>query len=530
MNMSNSIVSYKQINLDEQWDVIVVGSGPGGLGAAAVLAKEGKRVLVLEQHYVAGGFTHVFKRKGYEWDVGLHYIGEVNHENSMMRRMFDYVSDGATQWADMGEVYDRIRFGDQEFPLRCGTEAFREDLVKRFPQETDAIDTYIRMVLDAGKAYRMFIAEKAIPKMLSSVAGSMMRKSFAKIAERNTLDVLSELTNDKLLIGVLCGQWGDYGLPPGESSFGMHAILVRHYLRGGAYPVGGASVIADHIAAVIHAAGGLVVTKARVESINVSKGRAVGVTMADGRQLVAPIVISGAGYLNTVQHLLSPDVSESHGMGLLSNRIPRSGAHVCLYLGFKQTAEALNMPKSNHWLYPESPDHDENIRLFLADRSAPLPLTYISFPSAKDPDWDRRYPDRSTVEAITLAPYEWFAEWEGTRWMKRGDNYLAFKQEFTDRLLNELFRVEPQLKGHVDHCELSTPLSTAHFSGHRRGEIYGLAHTPDRFRQRHLQPRTPIKGLFLTGQDVSTAGITGALVGGFLTASVIAKKNLMDRI
>ncbi|MGB0639070.1 MAG: phytoene desaturase family protein, partial [Myxococcota bacterium] len=210
--------------------------------------------------------------------------------------------------------------------------------------------------------------------------------------------------------------------------------------------------------------------------------------------------------------------------------IARSGAHVCLYLGFKQTAEELNMPKANHWLYPESPDHDQNVRRFMEDRSAPLPLTYISFPSAKDPDWENRYPGRSTVEAITLAPYEWFADWEGTRWMKRGDDYLAFKQEFTERLLHELFRVEPQLKGHVDHCELSTPLSTAHFSGHRHGEIYGLAHTPDRFRQRHLQPRTPIKGLFLTGQDVSTAGITGALVGGFLTASAITKKNLMDRI
>jgi all-trans-retinol 13,14-reductase len=386
------------------------------------------------------------------------------------------------------------------------------------------------MVLDAGKSYRMFIAEKALPKMLSSVAGSMMRKGFAQIAERTTLDVLSELTDNKLLIGVLCGQWGDYGLPPAESSFGMHAILVRHYLRGGAYPVGGAGVIADHIADVIHAAGGLVVTKASVASIDVIKGRAVGVTVADGRQLRAPIVISGAGYLNTVEHLLSSDVTEAQGMKIPSNRIPRSGAHVCLYLGFKQTAEELSMPKANHWLYPESPDHDENVRLFLEDRSAPLPLTYISFPSAKDPDWDNRYPGRSTVEAITLAPYEWFADWEGTRWMKRGDDYLAFKQEFTDRLLHELFRVEPQLKGHVDHCELSTPLSTAHFSGHRHGEIYGLAHSPDRFRQRHLQPRTPIKGLFLTGQDISTAGITGALVGGFLTASAITKKNLMDRI
>ncbi len=293
--------------------------------------------------------------------------------------------------------------------------------------------------------------------------------------------------------------------------------------------MGGASVIADTIAKVIHDHDGQVLTNATVQSIHVEGSRAKGVIMADGRTLQAPIVISGAGYLNTVNHLLDPSVTQANGMAQQSRLVGRSAAHVCLYLGFKQSAEELRMPKSNYWLYP-SDDHDENIAQYLADRSAPLPVTYISFPSAKDPDWDRRYPGRSTVEAITLAPYEWFATWEGTRWMKRGDDYTAFKQEFTDRLLSEIYRVEPQLEGQVDHCELSTPLSTAHFSGHRKGEIYGLAHSPERFMARHLKPRTPIKGLFLTGQDVSTAGIGGALVAGFLTASAIQNRNLLGRI
>jgi all-trans-retinol 13,14-reductase len=527
--MTKAIASYKQTDIDGNWDVIVIGSGPGGLGAGAVLAKEGKRVLVLEQHYAAGGFSHVFKRKGYEWDVGLHYIGEVHQEHSMARKMFDYVSNGQIQWEYMGDVYDRIRFGDDEYALRAGNDNFRTCLMEWFPEEEQAIDAYIQLVIETTRSFRSYMAEKATPKLISSIAGGRMRRAFEQVAGKTTLEVLQGLTQNKRMIGVLCGQYGDYGLPPGQSSFGMHAILVRHYFRGGSYPVGGASVIADTIAQVIHDNGGQVITKARVTRINVKSKKATGVTLADGRTLHAPIVISGAGYINTVQHLIEADVAADCKMLQPSKTVERAAAHVCLYVGCKQTAEDLQMPRSNHWLYPTD-DHDQNIARYLEDRSAPLPLTYISFPSAKDPDWTNRYPGKSTIQAITLAPYEWFAEWEGTRWMKRGDDYLAFKQEFTDRLLSELYRVEPQIEGHVDHCELSTPLSTAHFSGHRRGEIYGLAHSPDRFLARHLTPRTPIKGLWLTGQDISTAGIGGALVAGFLTASAIQSRNLLGRI
>ena len=525
-----SIVSYKQTTLADEWDGIVVGSGPGGLATAAMMAKEGKRILVLEQHYAAGGFTHVFKRKGYEWDVGLHYIGEVQSESSMIRRMFDYVSDASIQWADMGEVYDRICFGDEAYPLYKGISAFKDGLKARFPEQAEAIDTYVDLIRACQRSAKGYFVDKALPPFVSTLSGGLMRRKFMGFASRTTLEVLSELTDDPRLIAVLCGQWGDYGLPPSQSSFGMHAMVVRHYLRGGAYPVGGASVIADGIAPVIQAAGGQVVTNAEVVRIDVSGKRAVGVTLADGRAFRAPWVCSGAGYLNTVRQLLDPEVAQAAGMLAQSERIPRSMSHVCAYLGFKQSSQALKMPRSNYWLYTEDHDHDAVVARYLADRSAPLPVTYISFPSAKDPDWDRRYPNRSTVEIITLAPFEWFAQWDGTRWMKRGDEYLAFKAEFTQRLLSELYRMEPQLEGQVDHCELSTPLSTAWFSGHKHGEIYGLSHTPERFKQRHLRAHTPVKGLFLTGQDIATAGIGGALSSGILTASAIAGRNMMSQV
>ena len=100
---------YKQSVLDESWDAIVIGSGIGGLTAAALLARHaGKRVLVLERHYTAGGFTHTFRRPGYEWDVGVHYVGEVNDPNSPLRAAFDHLTEGRLQWNSMPDVYDRF--------------------------------------------------------------------------------------------------------------------------------------------------------------------------------------------------------------------------------------------------------------------------------------------------------------------------------------------------------------------------------------------------------------------------------------
>ena len=78
----------------DNYDVIVIGSGVGGLCSACLLAKQGNRVLVLEKHYKAGGFTHMFKRKGYEWDTGVHYIGNVHEEDHQFRKLFDYLSGG----------------------------------------------------------------------------------------------------------------------------------------------------------------------------------------------------------------------------------------------------------------------------------------------------------------------------------------------------------------------------------------------------------------------------------------------------
>ncbi len=523
--------SYKQHpGLADRWDAIVIGSGIGGLSVAASMAKlADKRVLVLERHYTAGGFTHTFRRPGYEWDVGVHYIGDVSDPRGSARRIFDFITDGDLEWADMGDVYDRIILGESSYDFVKGLESFRAQMHTYFPRDKDAINEYLEKIIATAKKAQLFFAEKALPPFMSTLFGGMMRRPIVNEALRTTREVLEEITQNQELIGVLTGQFGDYGLVPAKSSFFIHAMVVSHYFRGAAYPVGGSARIAESILPVIESAGGEVVTNAEVTAILIEGGEAVGVRLLDGRELRAPTVISDAGAVNTFAHLLPGEAARATGFPSKVDAVGSSIAHLSLYVGLQGTTEDLQLEKTNLWVYRDH-KHEENFERFQADLNAPLPLVYLSFPSAKDPDFDRRYPGHSTIEAITLGPYEAFKSWENTSWKKRGAQYDELKASLSERLLDTLYKHAPATRGKVEIAELSTPLTTRNFAAHPTGEIYGLQHTALRFEQRWLRPRTPIKGLYLTGADVASAGVVGALMGGMLCSSAVLKGNVLGRV
>jgi len=525
------VQSYKQNpKLEENYDAIIIGSGIGSLATGAILSKEGKKVLILEKHYTAGGFTHIFKRKDYEWDVGIHYIGEVQRPNSAIKKLFDYVTDGNLKWDDMGEVYDKVIIGDQHFNFVKGVKNFKQQMFSYFPKEKMAIEKYIDLIFSANKAMGKFYMDKAMPNLASKLLGSFMRKDYLKYSDRITYDVLKELTDDELLIKVLTAQYGDYGLSPKESSFAMHASVAKHYMSGGSFPRGGSAEIVNTIDPIIEKANGTILINAAVEEIIVENNCAIGVKMQDGKSFYSDLIISGAGIINTYAKFLPDAVQQKYQLNKNLSKINPSVAHGCLYIGLKGSPEELKLPKSNFWIYPEDLSHDECLKRYLKDIDAPFPVVYISFPAAKDSTWNERYPNKSTIDIITLLPYKEFEDFEGTRWMKRGEKYNAIKEKLSIRLLAALFKQLPHLEDKVDYYELSTPLTTKHFVNYDKGEIYGIDHSPERFRQKFLRPKTPIKNLYLTGQDIVTAGVGGALFAGLITASAITGKNMMKKI
>ena len=513
---------YRANRLNGDYDAIVIGSGIGGMTAAACLAELGKKVVVFEQHYTAGGFTHSYARNGYEWDVGVHYIGDVGAPHTLTRRLFDFVSGGKLEWAPMDAHFDRIFLGKDSYDLVATPKAYRAELLKHFPDEEKAIDEYFRRIATAANAMRLITMEKLLPKPGAALARAWRKWRMPSWLNQTTRSVLESLTSNQKLIAVLTGQWGDNGLPPAESSFIIHSLIARHYLYGGYYPVGGASQIAETIIPQIQKTGGELFTYASVEEILVEHGKAVGVRMADGHEVRAPIVISNAGVFNTFGKLLPADVAKASGYLKKLDTVKRSMASLGMYIGIQDTAENLGLPKTNYWLY-SSEDYEGSLERFFADpEHTEIPLVYISFPSAKDPAFAGKYPGRATIEIVAPGPHEWFAQWADKPWGKRGDDYDALKEAWSQRLLERLYQHFPQLRGKIDYYELSTPLSTDYFCRYETGEIYGLDHDPSRFEQRWLTPKTSIPGLYLTGQDIITCGVAGAMIGGLVTAVAVS--------
>ena len=508
---------YRSGRADDHYDAIVVGSGIGGLTNAALLSLMGKKVCVLEQHYTAGGFTHAYEREGYEWDVGVHYIGEV-HKPSSMRRIFDTISEGRLQWAAMEPVYDKIIIGDKEYDFVAGRDEFIEELCKHFPQERDTLVKYVALIRKMSSLTPKFFAAQAMPKWLGIMYNWVRPFIVPKEFFQTTRQVLEGLTQNQQLISVLTGQWGDYGQTPKDAAFIMHALIAKHYLAGGAYPVGGASSIAREIIPTIQKSGGEVFTYAEVDELLVKDNQCYGVKMKNGDELFADVVFSNAGFMNSVKRLMPAPSRKQHNVDgwLKSDAIQYSSATYCLYAGFKGTAQDLGLNTTNLWIYPNG-DHDGNVEAFRKGELDDFPLIYVSFPSSKDPDWENRFPGKSTVEIVTIANMEDYEKWDGTTWQQRGDDYEARKEKLSKHLLERLFQRLPQLRDALDYYEFSTPLSTQFYQLNQRGEIYGLDHFVDRFKQSCLHPQTPIKNFYLTGADVMTAGVGGGLMGGVMS-------------
>jgi all-trans-retinol 13,14-reductase len=356
-----------------------------------------------------------------------------------------------------------------------------------------------------------------MPRALRTVHSWWNRRKIARWCGRTTGDVLGDLVSDPKLAALLAAQWPDYGGKPSEASFAVHAMVTGHYLDGAAYPAGGGAAIAKGLVPAIEEAGGSARAGTPVDEIVIEDGKAVGVRTRSGEEIRAPAVVSAIGARETVTRLL-PDEIRKQGW---AREITGFTPGICafdLYLGFEGDIAHHGATRANHWFYDT---WDPNGALWSPTEGAPIPAMFVSFGSLKNSTHEPGPSMRHTGDLVVFAEWSAVSDFAKGDARKRSSDWAAFKADIEARMMAFFAKRFPALAPLVAYQELGTPFATVAFTGHEKGGFYGLETTPRRMLSDALSARTPVPGLYLSGQDVMTPGIAGALAGGLLAAAAI---------
>ena len=500
------------------YDIIVIGSGAGGLAAAVPLAQAGKKVLVLEQHEIPGGWSQTFTLDGYRFSPGVHYIGELD-EGGWLRSVYEGlgVSRDLIFFELNPDGFDHVFLGEERFDIPKGKERLAERLKARFPHEREGIDGYLngveslmRQLNQLGKVSSAGSALKAAPGFISVLR--WFRKSGG--------DLLDTYISDPRLKGILSAQAGDHGLPPSMASVFMHAGVTRHYFNGGYYPRGGGGALPKAFVRALKRAGGEIRLQTPVQRILLEGDKVVGVETAAGDVITADTVISNADPEVTFGRLIGREHLPAKLRKKL-DRITYSVSCLSLFFAVDMDLRAAGLDSGNYWFY-EHEDVDGLYRLGLTDEVLKLPQPpafFLTVTTLKDPT--KMHHGHHTLEMFSFVGYDAFEKWAGTRPGQRPDDYEAMKEELAERMFRALEKRIPGISQHVVFWNLATPLTNEFYINATRGSLYGTAKTPDQVGPGGFGITTPFRGLLMVGASTLSHGIAGVTNTGLAAAKQV---------
>ncbi len=487
------------------YDVVIIGTGMGGLTAGAFLAKRGLRVLLLEKEAQPGGYVVSFRRRGFTFDATGVFVGgcEPGGEFDILLRQI-----GLQLEFKRVEAIRNIYPGFEIAFRRGGFTHYIERLKALFPQERRGIGEYERTISRIGAEVKALSRIRWYEKALFPLFFRNLTR-FSGITHKAILDRLFMGNEIKMALSSL-----PVTVPPSRVSFLFVATFLSKVVSMGAYyPKGGMGVISTALANSIERNGGEIRYRTEATKITSRGNRVTGVMTDRDEVIEAPMIISNVSLGQTFRRFLPEGPPPSLARRL--NGFEYSLSNFIVYLGVKGDAEFDSLP---FFTYLRSiSDLEEEYRMLRRGEIPENPTLIMVVPSLVDPSLAPE--GTHAVKLLTVAPYGYRNQWNRTN----PQSYQAIKEEVAQRLMAHVeSRVVPGLREKILFYEAATPITLERYTKNEQGAMYGLAVTPRQFGRHRLPNRTPIKGLYLAGHYTRPAhGIVGAATSGYFTAKTI---------
>ena len=477
------------------YDAVVIGAGLGGLSAAAAFARQGFKVIVLEQHSVPGGYASAFTRSGgFTFDVSLHST-TVGLRDGVPNLVYGFPEIQDIAFVPHKPLYRAI-YPDYDIRVpHRDVAGYIKTLKSIFPDEAAAIDG----IFADMKGLSDEVAN------LSNAGGQVDMASFPKNFpflfknfNRTWGAVLDDRVKNVKLKAVISGLWGYFGLPPSKLSPFYYAMPLMGYLEGGGYyPIGTSQRISDALVGIVRMNGGEVKLSARVEKILTSDHAAYGVRTSDGAEYRGRAVISNANAIDTFTRMMDErDVLK--GTLERMDKFSVSYSTLLVWLGLKRDLVGkVGLKDSEIFYYPDY-DIEAEYEAALSGGLPADPGFGLTIYDNIDPSCSPK--GKNTLNIIAPQGYDYWKTYETDYLSGNKAAYTKEKTRLADILIDKVEKtLLPGLRKAIEVMEVATPLTNLRFTGNPRGAIYGWNQTVDNSGNRRFPQKTPIKNLYLSG-------------------------------